>query len=189
MDVLNRWEDVAKYWGWFVAIGVLLIIIGILAINAAPIATLTVVTVLGILLLAAGLAQALFSIRISQWSGFFALLLSGLLSMVVGYLMITSPGLSALSLTLLLAAYFMVSGLFRILTAIVHRFHHWGWVLGNGIITLALGVLVWAQWPISGFWVLGLFVGIDLIFAGASSIATGIGLQRLSKTRSSGIAV
>jgi uncharacterized membrane protein HdeD (DUF308 family) len=180
MELLGqRLEDVAKHWRWFVVIGIVMIISGFLAIYATPVATLTVVAVLGLLLMVAGLAQALFAIRITPWLGFFTMLLSGLLSMVVGYLFVTHPAISAVSLTLLLAVYFLVSGLFRILTAVVQRFSHWGWALASGIITLFLGVLVWSEWPISGFWIIGLFVGIDLIFAGTTTIATGIGLHQL----------
>jgi uncharacterized membrane protein HdeD (DUF308 family) len=180
MELLGqRLEDVASHWRWFIVVGILMVIAGFLAIYAAPIATLTVVAVLGIILMTIGLVQALFSIRITPWTGFFAMLLSGLLSMVVGYLFVTRPAITAVTMTLILAAYFMVSGLFRILTSVVQRFSHWGWVLANGIVTLLLGVLVWAEWPVSGIWIIGLFLGIDLIFAGTSSIATGIGLHQL----------
>jgi uncharacterized membrane protein HdeD (DUF308 family) len=69
---------------------------------------------------------------------------------------------------LMLAAAFFGSGLFRIIVALSERFYGWGWVLLNGIITLVLGILIWRGWPDAAFWVIGLFVGIDMLFAGWS---------------------
>ena len=76
--------------------------------------------------------------------------------------------------TLMLAAAFVVGGVFRIVTAVSHRFHGWVWVLINGVITLVLGILIWQDWPASAIWVIGLFVGIDMVFAGMSWVMTAL---------------
>jgi uncharacterized membrane protein HdeD (DUF308 family) len=176
----NRPEDIARNWGWFLALGILLFILGGFAISATVSATLITVFTLGIVLLIAGLGQCIMAIREPQWSGFFLNLLAGLLAMVMGYLFVQSTGVSAVTLTLLMAAYFMVSGLFKVFTAATHRFHQWGWMLLNGIAGLILGALLWAQWPISGLWAIGLFVGIDLVMMGIFWGIVGISLRRLT---------
>lgn len=184
----NRPEEIAKNWGWFLALGVTLFVLGILAISSAVAATLITVFFLGIILLIAGLAQCIMAIREPQWSGFFLNLLAGLLSLVMGYLFVQSTGVSALTLTLLMAAYFMVSGLFKVFTAATHRFHQWGWMLANGAASLVLGALLWAQWPISGLWTIGLFLGIDLIMVGTFWGIVGVSLRRLHPTHPRGLA-
>ena len=80
--------------------------------------------------------------------------------------MLRDPVLAAEALTLMLAAAFLVGGVFRIVAAVAERFPGWGWVLCNGILSVVLGLLIWQEWPWSGLWVLGLFVGIDLIVNG-----------------------
>jgi uncharacterized membrane protein HdeD (DUF308 family) len=94
------------------------------------------------------------------------------------------PLAAAESLTLMLAATFLIGGMYRMIVAAVERFPSWGWVLFNGIVTFLLGIAVWRQWPESGLWVLGMFVGIDLIMNGMtwSVLAVGVrnGVARLA---------
>jgi uncharacterized membrane protein HdeD (DUF308 family) len=90
----------------------------------------------------------------------------GILNIIVGLLIIANPGASALALTLLMAAFFMVGGVFRIVSAAQHHFPGRGWAMFSGVVNIILGILIWAQWPSSAFWVIGMFIGIDLIFTG-----------------------
>lgn len=183
----NRPEELARNWGWFLALGIVLFGLGVVAINTAVAATIITVFTLGVVLLLAGLAQCIMAIREAQWSGFFLNLLAGLLALVMGYLFVQSTGVSALTLTLLMAVYFMVSGLFKVFTAATHRFHQWGWMLANGISSLILGALLWAQWPISGLWAIGLFLGLDLIMVGMFWGVVGVSLRRLHPSQPSGL--
>lgn len=153
-------------WGWFLGFGIFFILLGALAVLTANTATLASVIFLGSLLLAGGIIQLIYSPSISQWSGYFLSLLSGILYSVAGFLMIMHPTVSALTLTLLLAAFYIAGGIFRIITSASLRFEHWGWALLSGLIKLGLGILIWLGWPDTGLWVLGLFIGIDLIFYG-----------------------
>ena len=179
MDILhNRPEEISRNWGWFLALSILLFALGALALSAVIYTTIISVFFLGVLLLVAGLAQCVMAIRSPQWSGFFLNLLSGLLSMVLGYLFLQTPGVSAITITLLMAAFFLVSGLFKIFTSVSHRFHQWGWVLGSGIASLLLGVLLWVQWPVSGLWAIGLFLGIDLVMAAGSWLIIALNLRK-----------
>ena len=176
--------SVRKNWGWFLALGIVQIVAGMLAVAFAVTATLASVVTLGILLLIAAGAQTAAAIWARGWGGFFLSLLIGVLYAVTGFLTLQHPLLAAEGLTLMLAAAFIVGGVFRITIALVERFPSWGWVLLNGAITVLLGIAIWQQWPESGLWVLGLFVGIDLIVNGVtwSVLAVGVrnGVARLT---------
>ena len=89
----------------------------------------------------------------------------------------TRPVLSAEVATMLMAVFFLVSGLFQFIGSIWVALPGWGWQAVDGIIAIVLGLLVLAQWPTSGLWVIGLFIGIDLIFYGAAWIALALGLR------------
>ncbi len=105
--------------------------------------------------------------------------LNAVLSIVVGLMLIRHPLAGALVMALLLAAYFTVAGIFRIVAALSMRIRGWGWALADGIITLILGILVWAQWPVSGLWIIGLFIGIDLIVVGWSEVMLAVAARSL----------
>ena len=153
-------------WGWFLGLGILFIILGFLAIGASTLVTIASVIFLGSLLLIGGVVQTAYTFGIRDWSGFFLSLLSGILYGVVGFFMIFHPAASAVSLTLLIAAFYIIGGIFRTISAASMRFEHWGWALFSGLIKLALGMLILFGWPDTGLWVIGLFIGIDLIFYG-----------------------
>jgi uncharacterized membrane protein HdeD (DUF308 family) len=104
-------------------------------------------------------------------------LLGGILYGVVGLIMMSHPLEAAVGLTLMLAAAFMAGGVMRIVVAAIEHFHGWGWVMLNGFISLFLGIYIWRHFPESAFWVLGLFVGIDLIFSGWSWIILALGIR------------
>jgi uncharacterized membrane protein HdeD (DUF308 family) len=139
-DVLTEEANrVRKNWGWFLALGIVQIVVGMLAVSFAFSATLASVVTLGILLLIAAGAQMAAAIWAWDWRGFFLFLLLAILYAVTGFLMLQQPLLAAEGLTLMLAAAFLVGGMFRIVIALVERFPSWGWVLCNGIITVLLG--------------------------------------------------
>ena len=104
----------------------------------------------------------------------------GVVYLISGLLLIRFPIMGALSLTLLMAGFFVVSGVFRSVWSAVKRFEHWGWVFANGIVNLLLGVFVWSQWPVSGLFIIGLFVGIDLLFIGLGIVMLALQAHRLS---------
>ena len=162
------------YWLWFILLGALLMVVGFLAIGSSFIATLATVVVFGYLLLAGGVVQIVNAFLVRNWGGFFLHLLAGLIRLVLGALMVQHPLSAAAGLTLMIAAGFLVGGAFRILYTLLHRFEGWGWVLLNGCVTLLLGLMIWQQWPESSEWVIGLFVGIDLLFNGWSWVILGL---------------
>lgn len=159
-------EHLRKQWNWFLLFGIILMVLGLLSIAASTFVTLATVVFLGTLLLIGGVVQIGYTFTVRQWSGFFLSLLSGILYAVVGFLLLAHPTAGALSLTLLLAAFYIVGGIFRIVGSAMMQFEHWGWALFSGIVKLALGLLIWLGWPATGLWVFGLFIGIDLLFYG-----------------------
>src|SRR5262249_36053909 len=130
------------------------------------VASLASAMAIGALLLLGGVAQMVGAFWTRDWSGFFLSLLMGVLYLLLGVLFLRDPGDALAAMTLLLACALMVGGLFRIIASLMHRFPHWGWILAGGILNLVLGILIWQQWPAAALWVIGLFVGIDLIFTG-----------------------
>lgn len=172
-------KEIHKHWGWFLGIGLLLTLLGVLAVGTAAFVTLASMLFFGVLLLIGGVIQAVSAFKTRKGGGFLVNALSAILSIIIGLLLSLHPAESAITLTLLLAVYFAVSGIFKIVAAISHRFAHWGWLLFNGLVSLALGVMIWGQWPISGLWVIGLFIGIDLIFAGWMWVTLALAAKNL----------
>lgn len=153
--------------------GILLIILGTLAIGAAVFTTLLSVFILGCVLLAGGIFEIFHSFYSKTWGELSVELLVGVLYAVVGGLLIAKPVQGAASLTLLLALVFFVGGIFKSLAAIFQRNAGWGWLLFSGLISIALGALIWSEWPESSLWIIGLFIGIDLIFSGWTLLMLG----------------
>jgi uncharacterized membrane protein HdeD (DUF308 family) len=173
-------EDFQRNSGWFLALGILLIIGGTLAIIYDVAATLLSVLFFGWLLIIVGAIEGVQSFWQPRWGGFFLHLILGILAVVVGFHLVSSPVQGALVLTLIMAIYFMVIGIFRIITALTMRFPSWGWVLLSGVITFILGILIKSQWPATGLWVIGLFIGIDLIFSGWAYVMLSLAAGKAS---------
>jgi uncharacterized membrane protein HdeD (DUF308 family) len=172
-------EDLRAHWAWFVVLGVALMILGMLAVIYSCVVSVVTVVVFGCFLIAAGLCYVVGAFFQHAWGGFFLSLLAGILSFAVGLIILNRPGESLLLYTLLLAAFFFVEGMFWIVGALAGRFRHWGWALFDGIITLILGILIWRQWPVAALYIIGLFIGINLLVTGASYIGMGLSARRL----------
>ncbi|MDX1964783.1 MAG: HdeD family acid-resistance protein [Pirellulales bacterium] len=168
-------------WGWFMALGVALVILGSVAIGWACLREVTIAAtwLFGWVMIAAGVAEVVHAFSVTRWSGTLLHLLMGVMYGVVGILTIEKPELSAIIFTQFLAIFFIVSGAFRILAALVNQFPGWGWVLVNGVVTLVLGVMIYKEWPYSGLWFIGLYLGIDMILNGWTWIFLALGLKRL----------
>jgi uncharacterized membrane protein HdeD (DUF308 family) len=174
-------EVLEKTWGWFLALGIILIIVGTLAIGASFITSLAIVLVFGTLLLVGGSVQVIGAFFSRKWKGFFQELLAGILYLVVGLLMVNNPVATLAALTLLLAAFFLVAGIARVVVAVTERFENWGWVFVSGVVTFLLGILIWRGWPVSALWVIGLFVGIEMIFCGWSWVMLALAARSVAK--------
>jgi uncharacterized membrane protein HdeD (DUF308 family) len=168
-------------WFWFVILGGSLVVVGTVGLGSVMIAALAATAVIGVLLLLGGAAEAVGAFCCCRWSGFFLELLSGALSIVVGLLFVRAPVGALAALTLLLARFLMVGGFLKIVAAVSYQFAAWGWSLAGGIIDVILAQMIWQGWPASALWVIGLFVGINLLFRGFNWIALGLALRSLPR--------
>ena len=157
-----------------VGMGIALMLLGAIAVGSSFIATYATVLVFGMLLLLGAIFQVFTAFWGRRWRGFFLHLLAGVLYFIAGVFMIENPTAAAVGLTLLVAACLLVGGILRIVLSVTERFDGWGWMLLNGVIALLLGVSIWRQWPLSGLWVIGLFVGVELLFSGLSWVMLGL---------------
>ncbi|MGO9356891.1 MAG: HdeD family acid-resistance protein [Xanthobacteraceae bacterium] len=170
-------HDIVQYWGWFLAFGIGLVILGIAAVARAFTATIASMLFFGWLLVIACGIESAQAVMVGHWAGFFHHLLAAILFGVAGLLLVTRPVISAEVATVFMAMFFIVGGLFQLIGSFVVTLPGWGWHALDGVITLALGLMVLAQWPVSGLWAIGLFIGIDLIFYGWAWIALALGLR------------
>ncbi len=165
--------------GWIIALGVVFVVAGFIALGSVVMATAATVLVVGIMMLIAGVAEVINAFQVKTWGKFFLWILLGALYIVAGFVTFENPLLAAAVLTLLLGFSLVASGIMRIVLAFAMRgAGPWFWVVLSGVITLLLGLIILAHWPVSSLYILGLFLGIDLIFAGACWIGVGLGLRR-----------
>ena len=163
-------REVREHRTWFLVMGILLIIIGTIAVGSAFGATMVSMIFLGWVLIISGLFELIHAIARRQWKGFFISLIGGVLYAVAGAIVLGNPGIAAITLTLLVAMRLIAAGTFRVVVALTATMEHRGWLLFNGLISLLPGVLIWRSWPVSGLWVIGLFIGIDVIIDGWTEI-------------------
>jgi uncharacterized membrane protein HdeD (DUF308 family) len=174
-------EEVRTSWGWFLALGILLMLLGAVCIIGDVAATFTTVLFFGWLLLISGIVALIQAFGTRNWSGFFLHLLSALFRGFTGYLLVRYPLAGAASLTLILASFFIIGGLFRAIGSGMLKFPRWGWAVFSGIVSLGLGIMLLAQMPASSVWFIGFAVGVDLIFDGTSLIGLATAVHNLPK--------
>jgi uncharacterized membrane protein HdeD (DUF308 family) len=165
--ILPGFDEVRHHWGWVLALGILLFVLGVFATSAAIATTLLTVMVIGMLLLVAGGMEMVNAFSHPHYVGFWMHLFAGILDMVCGLLFLAYPGAAAVTLTLILAFFFIVGGTMRTISALLMHLPSSTWAALSGIVDIALGIMLVVAWPASGFWFLGLAVGIGLLFRGA----------------------
>jgi uncharacterized membrane protein HdeD (DUF308 family) len=164
--------------GWIVALGIIYVIAGVVALGSVALATVATVFVVGIMMLIAGVAEVINAFQFKTWGKFLLWILLGVLYIVAGFVTFENPLLAAALLTLLLGFSLVASGIMRIVLAFsMKEGAPWIWVALSGTITVLLGIVILARWPVSGLYILGLFLGFDLVLAGASWIGVGFGLR------------
>jgi uncharacterized membrane protein HdeD (DUF308 family) len=167
-----------RNWGWFVGLGVLFVVAGLLALGNLMAGTLVSILFIGAVMTVAGIAHIIHAFQVRAWGSFLIWLLTGILYAVAGLLIAYNPVLGASVLTLIIGAMLIASGVARIIVAFGMRDHAgWGWMLAAGVITLLLGLMIAAHWPTDSLWVLGMFLGIDLLFTGVALVSWGLRLK------------
>jgi len=166
-------------WKLFLAIGIIMMVLGAVAIALPHAATVAIEVIIGWLLVFGGIAHLIHAVSSRAARGLWLRILWSILYFAVGALLLAYPLQGAVSLTLLLAALFFLGGIFKAATSVqIRQTPGWGWLLVSGIAAIVLGIIIWAGWPGDAGWVLGLIVGIDLIFGGFWMIMFANGLKK-----------
>ena len=165
-------------WGWIVCLGVVYVIAGFIALGSVMMATVASVFVVGVMMIVAGIAEIINAFQLKGWGKFLIWALLGVLYIVAGFVTFENPLFAAALLTLVLGGALVASGLVRIFLAFsMKRESPWIWVLLSSVVTLLLGFLILAHWPVSSVYVLGIFLGVDLVMAGTAWIGLGFALR------------
>ncbi|MFO1149146.1 MAG: HdeD family acid-resistance protein [Alsobacter sp.] len=172
-------EALRGRWGWIVGIGVLLLVFGMVALGSVVTATVASVWTVGLMMILSGASEMAHGFAMKTWGKSILWIILGLLYGLAGVFTFMNPLLAAGVLTLLLGAGLVASGIVRIILAFqMKSCQPWIWVVLSGLVTVLLGGMILAHWPASSLYVLGIFLGIDLVFAGVSWIMMGLALRR-----------
>ncbi len=167
----NSSAEIKKGMSGPLLIGILLIVLGIAAIALPVFSTIFAETWIAFILISAGAAKLVYAFQTRDSGGFVWKLLLGLLYVTTGIMLFVYPRTGILTLTLLLGSYLLTEGVFELILASRLRPQaNWGWVLGNGIITLLLGGMIWFQWPFDAPWLIGTLVGASILISGVSRV-------------------
>jgi len=175
-------RQITDNWGWFLALGILLIAAGAAAIAFPLLSTVATKIALGWILLIAGVLIVVHAFSIRRWQGFLLGLLIGALYVVAGGWLAFTPFAGVIALTVLLAALFLAEGVLEVIMAARVRPHEgWGWLLLSGLVAIAVGVLIAAELPASAAWAIGLLTGINLLSSGVSFVALALAGRRAGR--------
>lgn len=178
-----RGTKLQQVWLLFLGSGIVLIILGIMALSYSFIATMVTMLTIGVLVIVGSMFQIISAFWSRHWRGFVLHLLLGLMYVILGVFLLDHPIHAAASLTMLVAACLMIAGLFRFIFSLVDRFSGWPWELLTGVVSFFLGTSIWKQWPLSGLWVIGLFLGIELLMSGYSWVLLSLTVRpKMSKS-------
>ena len=176
-------EGIKENAGIAIGIGIFLLITGVLALGAPLVTGISITLMIGVLMVVGGIAQCILAFKVGAFGRGVLVFLFGVLMVAVGIYMVSQPVSALGSMTLFLAAYFIVTGIVELLAAFgVRPAEGWGWVLVNGFVTVLLGLMIWRQFPLSGVWAIGTLFGVKLLFSGASLLGLGMAVRRGVKT-------
>jgi uncharacterized membrane protein HdeD (DUF308 family) len=175
-------REIATHWGWFLALGILLLVMGVAAIAFPFLSTIAAKIAIGWIFLVAGVVEVIHAFYVKRWTGFFWNLLIGLLYIVAGGWLAFFPLTGIVTLTIVIAALFIAEGMMEFIMGFRMRPHEgWGWVVFSGAVAVAAGLLIALGLPGSAVWALGLLAGINLLFSGWSFIYLALSGKRASE--------
>lgn len=179
--------ELKKNWGWLLAFGIFSIVLGTIGLGMTYAFTESIVFVGGILLIVGGVFQLFDAFKCKGWKSILWHVLIAVLYVVAGISMVSQPLMAAATLTLIIAWILIGVGVARIIMAFqIKPAQGWFWTLLAGLVSIALGVMILAEWPVSGLWVIGLFVAIELIFNGWSYVFVALAARKLGKPPTDG---
>ena len=176
--------DLIHNWGWLLAQGILLVVLGTVGLGLTFWLTLATVFIFGVFLVIGGGVQIFQTFKCKGWGSILWHVLIAVLYVLAGLSIMADPLAASTLFTLLLAGALVGIGIVRLVMAFQLRgVKNWGWPLIGGIAAIVLGFMILARWPVSGFWVIGLFVAIEMIFSGWSYIFIALGAREMGKLK------
>ncbi|HUC12195.1 MAG TPA: HdeD family acid-resistance protein [Stellaceae bacterium] len=174
------------HWKLFLAEGLVMMVLGLLAIAVPEIASLAITIFIGWLFFVGGIFRTISVVQHRNMPGFGWSLATAVLAIALGLILLLRPIAGVLTLTIALVAFFIIEGIAAILLALEHRKHlpSWGWVLFSGLVDLLLAFLIWDGWPSSAAWAIGLLVGINMVFSGLSLVMTALAARTMAADNS-----
>lgn len=173
-------DSIRRSWGWFLALGILVLAFGIIAAGNLFVASVASTYWIGILMIIAAIAQVVQAFSVEGWGSKTFAILAAILYGIAGYFAFSQPLAATATLTLALGAFLLAAGVVRAFIGIKDRpMVGWGWLLFGGIVTALAGLLILMGWPGNSIWVLGLFLAVDLIASGVSYIMLALGLKNV----------
>jgi uncharacterized membrane protein HdeD (DUF308 family) len=173
-------EMLRRFWRVLLLLGIGLVLLGLTALSCMSLAKDVAIWYLGIVLVVSGIANISYGWQARGWEGAYLSMLAGVVDLGIGLLMFLETEKVAVIITLLLAMFLFINGLFRILAAVSLRFPSWPWALATGALAMLLGVAIWRRWPLDADYVIGLFLGIDLLARGWVLIMLGLAVRPLA---------
>lgn len=171
--------DLKRNWGWLLGLGILFLILGCVGLGMVVGLTMVSMYFFGALLIISGVAHIIDVIKHHEWKGIIGQALIAVLYIAGGCIVMYDPFLASTLITGLLASVLIVIGVTRLIMAIALRDSKgWGWLFLAGVTALILGVLILMQWPVSGLWVIGMFIAIDMIVDGWTYIFIAFSLRK-----------
>ena len=180
-DVWGDRATLHRAWGWTLAVGIVLVVLGVIVLSDTFLATLVSMMIVGWLLVIGGIVQIVHSFRIRGWRGTLLAGIAGVLYVVAGLLLVGNPVAGALVLTLLIAFFLFMMGLVRLTSAIALRPPGAGWTIVAGIIAIILAALITAHFPATALWVIGLFLGIEMIVGGITTVLVALEVRLVAE--------
>lgn len=183
-DMQQVADEVRANWGWLMAMGLALTVLGVVGLYMAGALTVASLWWFGVLTIAGGVATLVDAFRAEGWKAKLWEMLIAVIYVAAGIVMLLNPGASAVWFTLFIAAFLFASGILRIITGfqIREQVKGWGWTVFGGVASTVLAIMIWAQWPVSGLWVIGMFIAIEMIMQGTSMISIALA-AKASKDR------
>jgi len=181
-ELEQMFGDLGKNWGWMMALGILFVIMGVVALGMPVVMTVATVFVFGAMLIVGGIFQIIDAFKCKGWKGVVWHVLIGLLYIAAGVIIMDDPGLSSLTLTLFLGAMIVAVGIVRIIMGIQLKPEiGWGWLVFGGIVSILLGAMILAKWPVSGLVVIGILVAVEMLVHGWSYIFLSLAAKNARK--------
>jgi len=172
-------NEVKKNSGLTIALGIVVLLMGMFAMGSPLIAGVTLAIAVGFMLIIGGVSQLVFALKAR--TGLFSIIL-GVLTVIAGGYMVSNPGVALATMTMILAVYLVISGIFEVMMAFqIKPAKGWGWALFSGVISVLLGAMIWSQFPVSGAWTVGTLVGIKLFFSGWTLLMFGLTARAAAK--------